>query len=321
MALRAGDALSTLAGMLTASQNPGSPTSSDAVAPTSGNSWLPWVPTGLILLWWIHDLSFQWRSLVEYQYGWIVLLLAGFLVWERMPTRPRNDTPAPLWRGLLLGLVGAPLVALGELYRIGVARTPASTMCLSLGVACFLCANLLLIGGRRTLGHFLFPLAFFFLAVPIPKIVWNPIVFGLQSMITWLNVETLNLMGIPAVQTGHVIQLPRCTVGVDEACSGIRSLQSSLMAALFVGDLMLQRPGWKAVFLIAGLALAIVGNFFRSLYLSLAANRGGPEALQAVHDTAGWSVLVFTAVGVVLMASWFTRAERRLEAARPVPAG
>ena len=30
------------------------------------------VPAGLILLWWIHDLSFQWRSLVEYQYGWIV---------------------------------------------------------------------------------------------------------------------------------------------------------------------------------------------------------------------------------------------------------
>lgn len=321
MALRAGDALSTLVRMLTTSPSSGSEASPGAVGPPQGISWLSLVPAGLIVLWWIHELSFQWRSLVEYQYGWIVLLLTGFLVWERMPTRPLDDTPAPLWQGLVLALAGAPLVALGELYRIGVARTPASSMCLSLGVACFLCANLLLIGGRRTLGHFLFPLAFFFLAVPIPKIVWNPIVFSLQAMITWLNVETLNILGIPAVQTGHVIQLPRCSVGVDEACSGIRSLQSSLMAALFVGDLMLRRAGWKAVFLIAGLALAIVGNFFRSLYLSLAANRGGPEALKAVHDTAGWSVLVFTAVGVVLLASWFTRAERRLEAARQAPPG
>ena len=189
-------------------------------------------------------------------------------------------------------------------------------MCLSLGIALFLSANLLYAGGRRTFRHFVFPLVFFFLAVPIPKIVWNPIVFSLQSMITWLNVETLNLMGIPAMKVGHVIQLPRCTVGVDEACSGIRSLQSSLMAALFVGDLMLRRPGSRVVFLVAGLVLAVIGNFLRSLYLSLTANRLGPEGLKAVHDTAGWSVLIFTAAGVVALAWWFTRKEDRLQGRR-----
>lgn len=294
---------------------PGSPaTSLSDPSPTAApHFWLRMAPAVLIVLWWIHDLSFQWRSLVEYQYGWIVVLLTGFLIWERLPTRPLEDEPAPFWIGLGLALCGAPLVALGELYRIGVARTPASSMALSLGIALFLSANLLLLYGPRTFKHFVFPLAFFFLAVPIPKIVWNPIVFGLQSMITWMNVETLNLIGIPAVMTGHVIQLPKCTVGVDEACSGIRSLQSSLMAALFVGDLMLRRPHWKVVFLIAGLLLAIAGNFLRSLYLSLTANRDGPEALKAVHDTAGWSVLVFTAVGVMLLAWWFTGTERRIE--------
>ncbi|MFO1461012.1 MAG: exosortase/archaeosortase family protein [Verrucomicrobiota bacterium] len=271
------------------------------------------LPGALIVGWWIWDLSYQWRSLVEYQYGWIVVLLTGFLIWERMPTRPLVDEPEgfPLCFGL--AVAGMPLVALGELYRIGVARTPASSMCLSLGIALFLSANLLYAGGRRTFRHFVFPLVFFFLAVPIPKIVWNPIVFSLQSMITWLNVETLNLMGIPAMKVGHVIQLPRCTVGVDEACSGIRSLQSSLMAALFVGDLMLRRPGSRVVFLVAGLVLAVIGNFLRSLYLSLTANRLGPEGLKAVHDTAGWSVLIFTAAGVVALAWWFTRKEDRLQ--------
>ena len=277
--------------------------------------WLRAAPAILIAAWWIHDLSYQWRSLVEYQYGWIVVLLTGFLVWERLPTRPESDEPAPFWLCFSLGLAGMPLVALGELYRIGVARTPASSMSLSLGIALFLSANLLLLRGPRTFRHFAFPLAFFFLAVPIPKIVWNPVVFGLQSLITWLNVETLNLLGIPAVMTGHVIQLPRCTVGVDEACSGIRSLQSSLMAALFVGDLMLRTPRWKFIFLFAGLLLAIAGNFLRSLYLSLTANRHGPDALKAVHDTAGWSVLIFTAVGVMVLAWWITGTERRLELA------
>lgn len=271
------------------------------------------LPGALIVGWWIWDLSYQWRSLVEYQYGWIVVLLTGFLIWERMPTRPLEDEPAGFSLCLGLAAAGMPLVALGELYRIGVARTPASSMCLSLGIALFLSANLLYAGGRQTFRHFVFPLAFFFLAVPIPKIVWNPIVFSLQSLITWLNVETLNLVGIPAMKVGHVIQLPRCTVGVDEACSGIRSLQSSLMAALFVGDLMLRRPGSRVVFLLAGLVLAVIGNFLRSLYLSLTANRLGPEGLKAVHDTAGWSVLVFTALGVVVLAWWFTRKEERLQ--------
>ena len=275
--------------------------------------WRSLVPGALIAAWWVRDLSYQWRSLVEYQYGWIVLLLTGFLVWERMPGRPKDDQPVSLGVGLLVAGLGAPLVAMGELYRIGVARTPASSMALSLGCALFLVANVLVCAGPRTLRHFLFPLGFFFLAVPIPKIVWNPVVFGLQSLITWLNVETLNLLGIPAVRTGHVIQLPGCRVGVDEACSGIRSLQSSLMAALFVGDLMLKRPVWKVVFLVAGVVLAMVGNFLRSLYLSLTANRLGPEGLKAVHDTAGWSVLVFTAVGVVALAWWFTRTEEGSE--------
>jgi len=284
-----------------------------AAAPLWGIPWQALVPASVMVLWWVWDLSYQWRSLVDYQYGWIVLLLTGFLVWERLPTRPLKDRPVSLAKGLLVALAGMPLVAVGELYRIGVARTPASSMALSLGVAFILSANLLVAGGPKTFRHFLFPLAFFFLAVPIPKIIWNPVVFSLQSLITWLNVETLNLIGVPAVRIGHVIQLPRTTVGVDEACSGIRSLQSSLMAALFVGDLMLKRPGWKLVFLVAGVILAMAGNFLRSLYLSLTANRSGADALKAVHDTAGWSVLVFTAAGVILLAWWFTRTEQRWE--------
>lgn len=273
--------------------------------------WLPWLPAALIAGWWVRDLSFQWSSLVDYHYGWLVLLLTAFLIWERWPTRPRDDRPTGWTIPFLLALIGLPLVAVSELYRIGVARTPSSSMALSLGSTLFLAANVLALGGPRTLRHFAFPLLFFYLAVPLPKIIWNPIVFSLQSLVTTLNVEALNLIGIPAEQRAHLIQLPNCVVGVDEACSGIRSLQSSLMAALFVGDLTLRRASGKVLFLVAGIALAVVGNFFRSLFLSLTAYRKGPEALEAVHDSAGWSVLVFTAVGVILLAWWLTRLEKR----------
>ncbi len=264
-----------------------------------------------VIGWWTLDLSYMWRSLVDYQFGWIVLMLAGYLIMERWPTIPKEDQPVSLFRGLALVLLGFPLVLLAELYRIGMSRTPTSSMVLSVGSALFVAALILTLRGPKTLRHFIFPLLFFFVAVPIPKILWNPIVFSLQTFVAALNVETLRLIGIPAEQTGHVIQLPNTKVGVNEACSGVRSLQSSIMAALFVGDLMLRRNGWRVTLVVGGILLAILGNLCRSLFLSMAAYRGGEAGLQAVHDAAGWSVLGFTAVGVVVLVQILIRLERR----------
>jgi len=275
---------------------------------------LPFLPMIVIGIWWLNDLRFQWASQIEYQFGWMVAMLTAYLVWERWETRPREDEPSPAWCPLLLALLGTPLVAVAELYKIGVARTQASSMLLSLGCTFFITANILLACGPRTWRHFLFPIGFLFIAVPLPKLIWDPIVFGLRDFVTLLNIETLNLMGIPAQRQGYVIVTPRCDVSVDEACSGVRSLQSSVMAALFVGDLSLKHPAWKVVFLFVGVGLAVMGNFGRSLYLSLTAYWHGSDALKRAHDAAGWTVLGFTAVGVSLLAWFLIRMEKRMRA-------
>jgi exosortase len=182
-------------------------------------------------------------------------------------------------------------------------------MCLSLGCSLFLIGNILLLKGPRTLRHFAFPFLFFFLAVPIPKIVWNPVVFTLQSWVSILDVELLNLSGIPAARQAHVIVLPNGSVGVDEACSGIRSLQSSLMAALFIADLVLHRLSAKIAFFFLGVGLAVIGNLIRSFTLSVLAYRSGIDILEKWHDTAGWSILGFTSLGVIALAWVFNRVE------------
>ena len=269
--------------------------------------WL--LPVAVVCAWWVDDLRHHWASLVEYHFGWIVVMLVVYLVWERWPTRPRQDEPAAFGPTLVMAAAGSVCVVIGELYRIGIARTPSSSMSLSIGCALFVAALVRGLHGQRTLRHFLFPLLFFFIAVPIPKLFWNPVVLGLQTFVAILNVEALGLLGIPAERHAHIIQLPNATVGVDEACSGVRSLQSSIMAALFIGDLTLRRTGWKVFFALGGIALAIAGNFARSLYLSTTAYRHGAEALKAIHDAAGWSVLAFTAVGLVLLAMLVGRLE------------
>ena len=65
----------------------------------------------------------------------------------------------------------------------------------------------------------------------------------------------------------------------------------------------------------AGVILAVVGNVIRSLFLSYTANAKGTEALEAFHDTAGWSILIFTAAGVMMFSWVFGRLEKSLKLA------
>jgi exosortase len=277
----------------------------DSTAPASSgckNSLMTCLPLAVFVGWWIYSLQFQWRAQEEYRFGYLVVVLVAFLVWDRWDSRPIRDIPSSLWRAALWSLIGFPLVLVAELYRYALARSPASATALSLGTLCFIRAAILQQWGPQTLRHFRFPILFALIAVPIPGVVWSPVVFGLKGLVTFVNVELLNLLGIPALQQGSVIQLPNCRVGVDEACSGIRSLQSSLMMALFIGDQSFRQAGLRWLLVGGAVGWAVVGNIGRSLYLSLTAHRHGAEALDAVHDTAGWSVLVVTLVGLGVMA-------------------
>jgi exosortase len=291
------------------------PTSTPANQGWTLASLLPWAGPACVVGWWVHDLSFHWASLVEYRFGWMAFILAGFLAWERWPSRPaplRPEDPRPVVAITLLGLAGFAIVLFAELYRIGVMRAPSQVFPLSVGCACFIGAHLLAIGGWPFAKHFLFPLLFFFVAVPLPNLFWQPVVLGLQDLVAVLNVESLEMMGIPAHREGHVIQLPKTRVGVDEACSGIRSLQSTVMAAMFIGDLTLRRWRTRVALLVAGVTLAVIGNWGRSLYLSLTAHRGGSDSLNAVHDSAGWTVLVFTAGGIAVLSWIMSKLDSRL---------
>jgi exosortase len=283
--------------------------STATVSPGRKNSLMGCLPLAVFVGWWIYSLQFQWRAQEEYRFGYLVVVLVAFLVWDRWDGRPRGDTPVTTWRASGWLLVGFPLVLVAELYRHALARSPASATALSLGTLCFIRASILQQWGPQTLRHFRFPILFALIAVPVPGIFWNPIVLGLKGLVTFVNVELLNLLGIPAQQQGSVIQLPNCRVGVDEACSGIRSLQSSLMMALFIGDQSLRRAGLRGLLVGGAVGWAVVGNIGRSLYLSLTAHRHGTEALDAVHDTAGWSVLAVTLVGLGAMAWALARSE------------
>ncbi len=266
------------------------------------------LPAWLAMGWLITKASWFWQHNPDLQFGWIVVLLCAYLFWEAWEKRPAlrpRLTPG----SAVVAVSGLGFLFLTQVYQAAYGLTAASMSGLAAGAMLVVVANLAWLYGTIGVWHFAFAFGFLLVALPIPSVIYGPLVSGLQSKVATVNVEVLKLIGIPAEQVGSLIRLPNCTVGIDEACSGIRSLQSTVMATLFIGYLTLKHQGVRTVLFVLGIALAILGNVGRSLFLSLTANAKGTSALEGVHDTAGWSVLAFTVVGVAGLAWLLHRLE------------
>ena len=217
--------------------------------------------------------------------------------------------------------LGLAMLFTVQIYQAAFGVTPATVNGTALGVLALIGANLGYVFGWPGVLNFGFGFAFLLIALPMPSVIYENVVTGLQSQVAYLDVEMLNLIGIPARRVGSLIQLSTGTVGIDEACSGIRSLQSTIMATLFIGHLSLKNRSLQFILFASGILLAIFGNLVRSFFLSYAAHSRGIHAVETFHDAAGWSILAFTAVGVILLSMLFHRLEvaaRRPKATMPV---
>lgn len=270
-------------------------------------------PAWLALAWLVSKAQWFWTNKPEMHFGWIVLMLSAFIVWDQWPKRP----PARFelrWPFFLFALPGLGMLFLVQIYHAAYGMMNALLVALSLAVFLVAGASTHFVFGWPGVRFFAFPFLFLLVALPLPSFIYDPIVLGLQNKVAAINVEVLNLLGVAAERAGSLIRLPHGTVGVDEACSGIRSLQSTVMATLFIGYLTLRRKGLQFALLLCGIGLAIFGNVVRSLALSLIANAKGAAAVATAHDSAGWSILAFTAGGVALVAWGFSKLEKWADA-------
>ena len=109
-----------------------------------------------------------------------------------------------------------------------------------------------------------------------------------MKLIAALASEILNWFGIPAMPAGNLIRLPNGLLGVDQACSGVRSLQTSVMVSLFLGELnrfhFIGRTGLLGI----GLVSALLTNLIRAFILSWIAAKQGMDAISNWHDPAGY---------------------------------
>jgi sugar transferase EpsL len=273
-----------------------------------------WLAVGLL----VSRLQWVWTHRPELQFGWIVLLLSAYMFLENWSTRPAPVFRADALDWFAAGL-GISLLILVQAYQSALGTSAAVHAGHAAAMVLVAFASVRSVFGWRGWYHLGFPFLFLLVAVPLPSAIQNPVTSFLQNIVTTVNIEALNLFGIPARRLGGLIQLPSGTIGVDEACSGIRSLQSSIMATLFIGHLTLRSNLLRGLLLVGGVAVAVFGNMLRSLFLSFIAYRHGVESIGRVHDSAGWSILAFTAIGVGLLAFFANSLHRKTSTGRAAP--
>ena len=267
-------------------------------------------PLALLGLVWfevIRHLQNEWSYNPQYSYGWSVPFLSLFLLWKRWPSRPLpEEPPSPTWPKLLLlsgSLLLLPVRFLSEANPDWRLLSWAGAI-FALAVSFSL---ILLVGGRPWVRHFAFPFLFLLVAVPWPVQLEQIVIQTLMQAVTAINVFGLHLAAIPALRHGNVIEIGAGMLGIEDACSGVRSLQATFMISLFLGELYTFSVHRRVLLVVAGALLAFACNLVRTAILIWVGTTRGMQAIHAWHDPAGLTILLVCLFGLWAISLWIQR--------------
>jgi len=262
---------------------------------------LPWAP----LAWFaalamgcyapiLYRLAVQWSEDPDMGHGFFVPLVAGFIVWQRRKELAEVEI-RPNWWGLVVVLFGAVQMILGtlgaELFTSRVAFVVTV-----IGSVWFL-------GGTAFLKKLIFPLALLFLMVPIPAVVYNQLTFRLQLLASRLADGSLELLSVPVLREGNVLELPNMHLQVVEACSGIRSLLTLTFLSLVYGFFFEKRMWLRVALFVSTIPIAILANGSRITATGILSQIKPELAEGFFHESTGW-ILFLISLGLLIVFHW-----------------
>jgi exosortase len=251
----------------------------------------------------LRDLAWQWWDDSNYTHGFLVPIFSGVLIWQRrkqLAALPAEGT----WIGLPVLLLGIGALLLGDVGSENFLMR-SSLIVILVGLVLF---HL----GSRVFRVVAFPLLFLFFMVPLPATLFYAVAFPLQNLAARNAAWTLDMLGVPVLLDGNIIHLTKQSLGVAEACSGIRSLISLFSVA--VAWAVLTLPGFwaRAVFVAAVVPITILANAGRVVITGLIGQWFGVEYAQGFfHTFSSWLVFVFAFLGLLGVFSAIRRVEAR----------
>jgi exosortase len=223
-------------------------------------------------------------------HGYFVPVISAYIVWLKKDALA-NLIPERNWWGLALIVYAAFQLYIGTLgAELFLSRT--ALVITMIGAVLFL-------GGKKYLKELAFPLFLLFLMIPIPAIVYNQITFPLQIRASEAADFALNLLNIPVLREGNILELPSQKLDVVEACSGIRSLLTLTFLSLVYGYFFEKKAWVRAALFFSTIPIAIAANAGRVTLTGILSEVKPEYAEGFLHEFSGW-VIFMIALGIMV---------------------
>src|SRR5665213_1000400 len=244
------------------------------------------------------ELSSRWIKQEEYSHGFLIPIIAGWLLWTRRRAIEAS-VDQPSWAGPALIIFAGLLHVIGKLSSLFVLS--------QIGFVLVLLGITLGFGGYRLLRVMFIPIVFLLFAIPLPYFVESVLSYRLQLISSQLGTSFIQLFGIPVYLEGNVIDLGVYKLQVVEACSGLRYLYP-LMSLGFLAAYLFQAPLWqRALIFLSTIPITILMNSLRIGLVGVLVNSWGPQDADGLlHMFEGW--IIFIACTGVLAAEMYLMA-------------
>jgi len=225
------------------------------------------------------------------------LLFAGAILWRR-----ETELVIPASPGLSYRLVG--VVVLGAIVEIaGLIFTVRQFQWLGVLSLLFACLRWAL--PSKSLKTLLLALFVLFWIHPLPSPIFGRIQQSMQWLSVWGSEWFLHIFNVRVWAHEMLLDTGYHAFGVPEACSGMRTVVTVMTSVLGVGILL--RLGWLTigVFMLAGMAQALVLNILRISGMVLLSPFVSPEHAETLlHDSMGIFLLLTIVLVQVEMSLW-----------------
>ncbi len=255
----------------------------------------------------ISSMAAVWMNDADMGHGFFVPVIAGYIVWQQREEL-RALPSQPDWRGLALVLWGA-VQYLGATLGVELFLS-RSALILTLAGAIWMVA------GTAWLKKLAFPLFLLCFMVPLPAVVFNSFTFRLQLLATSLADGALNLLNVPVLRDGNILELPSGKLEVVEACSGIRSLLSLTFLSLVYGYFFEKRAWMRVTLVVMTVPIAILANGGRVTLTGILSQINPSLAEGFFHESTGW-VIFMLALGILVIGHRVMARAARAAGSRP----
>lgn len=221
-----------------------------------------------------------WTPETNYEHGWLVVVLTGWLVWRALPAF-RASPLKPATGGLLI-------VTLGLLVFLAGCRTIQPRLCV-ISVPLLVYGSLVFIHGWSRAQHFIFPLSMVAFVIPMPGLLQATT--GLQIIATKMAHFASTFLGMEMGISGNRVFDPTGQLGdweIDEGCSGIRSIVALTLVTYVYGMIVHSKWSERLVIFAACIPIAILANGVRVTSILIIARIDVQFAKTTWHDYSGF---------------------------------